>query len=60
MGSGSVNHEAEQQDRATWREALIARILLLIAAMFAGDRETAKRIHALHCHINVRVPGGDR
>lgn len=41
---------------ATWREKLIARILLTLAAMFAPDHKTAKAINDLYCHINVCVP----
>lgn len=40
----------------TWREQLIARILLLVARMVADDPELADALKHLSNHIGIHAP----
>jgi hypothetical protein len=40
----------------TWREQMLVRILLIIAAMFADDPQTAESVKRLATTIQVDAP----
>jgi hypothetical protein len=40
----------------TWRDQLVARILLIVARMFADDPRVAEDIKNLATHISVNAP----